>query len=94
MARRTDHTREELHALILDAAEKLIIEGGIDAFSTRAIAREIGYTSGTLYQYFSDSQDILLHINARTMHGLIEQLNTAGGLPDDPAQRIHAYADI
>lgn len=95
MARRSDHTREELSALILDAASKIVATEGYSALTTRRIARDIGYTSGTLYQHFADLSDIVLHVNARTMQGLIQSMS--GGhekLTRDPASRVHAYADI
>jgi AcrR family transcriptional regulator len=95
MARRNDHTREQLRALILDAALDLIEEDGVAALSTRKIAQKIGYTSGTLYQHFDDIRSIVLAVNARTMQGLIDAMAGSGpSLPADPADRVHAYADI
>ena len=65
------------------------------ALSTRKIAQKIGYTSGTLYQHFDDIRSIVLAVNARTMQGLIDAMAGSGpSLPEDPAERVHAYADI
>ncbi|MCP5080232.1 MAG: TetR/AcrR family transcriptional regulator [Alphaproteobacteria bacterium] len=95
MARRTDHTAEELRALILNAAEQIIVEQGASALSTRAVARQIGYTTGTLYQHFEDIHDIVLNVNARTMQGLVEALVKASkSLPEAPVEQIHGYADV
>lgn len=95
MARRSDHTKDELRAMILDAALALIDEEGVAALSTRRIAQRIGYTSGTLYQHFKDVGDIVLQVNARTLGGLIEVMEAAKpGLPAEPSARIHRYADI
>lgn len=70
MARRNDHSREELKELALSAAEKLVDEYGTHALSARKIAAEIGYSAGTLYLVFNNLDDLCWHVNARTMHRL------------------------
>ena len=40
---------------------------GLSGFSTRQIAKKIGYTLGTLYNIFESYDDIILHINAATL---------------------------
>lgn len=76
MARRNDHTKEELRQMAIEAGCKLISEVGFSGFSTRQIAKNIGYTVGTLYNVFESYDDIVLHINAATldkMRGFIEK---------------------
>ncbi|MCZ6887392.1 MAG: TetR family transcriptional regulator [Gammaproteobacteria bacterium] len=48
MARRSDHTREELRALINDATSGLVGERGPEGVTARLIAERIGYAAGTL----------------------------------------------
>ena len=67
MARRNDHTREEIREMVISTGSKLINELGFSGFSTRQIAKEIGYTVGTLYNVFESYDDIILHINAATL---------------------------
>jgi len=67
MARRSDHTREELTDLAIDAALALIEANGFGQFSARQVAAKIGYTVGTLYNVFGSYDDLLLHVNARTL---------------------------
>lgn len=67
MARRNDHSREELEKLILSTAWRLIEEQGVEAVTARAIAKAIGYTPGTIYNLFNSMDDIYLHLNARTL---------------------------
>lgn len=67
MARRNDHTKEEIRQMVITTGCKLIEEFGFSEFSTRKIAKEIGYTVGTLYNVFDNYDDIILHINARTL---------------------------
>ena len=67
MARRADHTRTELTELAIEAGIKLLEKEGLMNFSARKVAGEIGYTVGTLYNIFGSYDDLLLHINARTL---------------------------
>lgn len=45
---------------VLTAARRVIVRDGIDAATTRAIAKEAGYSNGVLAHYFDDKDDILL----------------------------------
>lgn len=67
MARRSDHTREELRNLAIAAGQKIISENGFATFSARKVAKEIGYTVGTIYNIFDSHDDLILHINAATL---------------------------
>lgn len=51
-----DERRREL----LSAARRVIVRDGIDAATTRAIAKEAGYSNGVLAHYFADKDEILL----------------------------------
>ena len=77
MARRADHTKAELAKLVVDTAEELIGEEGIDAFSARTLSRAIGYTAGTLYHHFKDLDDIVTQVNSRTLAGLAQAFDAA-----------------
>ena len=50
---------------ILDAAATLVLGGGIDAVTTRAVAEGAGVPVATLYQYFADRDTILLALVER-----------------------------
>lgn len=67
MARRTDHTREVLTNLALNAGLEQIKQDGFARFSIRKVAAAIGYTVGTLYHIFGSYDEFILHINARTL---------------------------
>lgn len=81
MARRKDHTREEIKEMALNAGAALLEETGLSGLSTRRIASEIGYTVGTLYNVFENYDDIILQINARTLDDLYEYVTRECG-PD------------
>lgn len=67
MARRADHTRDELMELAAAAGHARLSEGGLAAFSARQVAADIGYTVGTLYNVFGSYDGLMLHIHARTL---------------------------
>lgn len=70
MARRSDHSREEQKQMAIAAGQKIIIEEGFNNFSARKVAKEIGYTIGTIYNIFASHDDLILHINAVTLGDL------------------------
>ena len=75
MARRSDHSREELKALVLSVAWRLIEDEGVGSVTARRVAREIGYAPGTIYNLFESMDDLYLQINAQTLDLLAEVLN-------------------
>lgn len=76
MARRSDHTREELTELAIEAALNLIEEEGIANFSARQVAAKIGYTVGTIYNVFGSYDQLLFHVHARTLDHWYDFLQT------------------
>ncbi len=75
MARRSDHSREELNELILNAAARIVEEEGLTALTARRVADAIGYSAGTLYNLFDNLDDLILHLNGRTLGHLQDTLS-------------------
>lgn len=80
MARRSDHSREEIRAMALAAAQQIVTEQGFAALNARKIASAIGYTVGTLYLVFKNLDDLFLQLNARTLDDLHAALATRQAL--------------
>jgi AcrR family transcriptional regulator len=59
---------------ILDAAAALVLEHGVEALSTREIARVAGVPVASLYQYFADKEAVLLALTERDMAEMDEQV--------------------
>lgn len=74
MARRSEHSLEEIRVMVLDAAEAIVIKEGYSALKMRSIAREIGYTVGSIYMVFANMADLIMHIKARTLDNIATQL--------------------
>lgn len=90
MARRWDHTPEELKNIAIQAGYDIMEERGFQAFSARAVAAKMGYTVGTLYHLFGDLDTFILHVNARTLDELYEQ--EVANMPKRPEQRARYCA--
>lgn len=86
MARRSDHTKEELIDLVIDGTMLLIEEKQTVKITARDIAKQIGYTPGTLYTHFANLDDIFLHVNARSLLQLRERLESNIDNSDSPQQ--------
>ena len=76
MARRSDHTRDELKTLILNAAWTIIGTEGAAALTARRVASEIGYAAGTVYNLFESMEDLILTVNIKTLKMLRESLSS------------------
>jgi len=96
MARRNDHARDELETLILAAASRLVEEKGFEGLTARAVAKEIGYAPGTIYNLFSSMDGLSLALNARTLEALAEVLNGPSCHNPDktPMQNMKAMAQL
>ncbi len=75
VARRKDHSREELKEMILDAAWNIVSEEGISNLTARSLGDRIGYVAGTIYNIFPSMEVLHLHLNARTMDMLYAKLD-------------------
>jgi AcrR family transcriptional regulator len=91
MARRSDHSREQLADMAVAAAATLARQDGLRGVTARGVAREIGYTVGTLYNVFDNLDDLLRHMNAATMDALYDHVTTET-VDDKPEQALRALA--
>lgn len=91
MGRRSDHSREELYEMALEAARKIAEEEGLRGLAARRIAREIGYTVGTLYNLFENLDDLIVHLNGTTLDTLYEAV-AAQRLDDEPEAALRTLA--
>lgn len=91
MARRSEHSQEELKEMVLKAAETIIIEEGFAELKVRKIAMDIGYTVGSIYMVFGNMADLMMHINGRTLDMMTEKLKQVIN-PDDAELSIMQLA--
>jgi AcrR family transcriptional regulator len=91
VGRRSDHTREELRERILSAGEEIVSEHGVVGLTARRLADHIGYSVGTLYNFFEDLDDLVVHINARTVDHMYAACARIAKR-DPPEEALRAYA--
>lgn len=93
MGRRSDHTRGELRTLILDAGSALMAEHGFARFSARAVAKQVGYSIGTIYNVFGSNDALVLAINTATFTLWADHLRDALAIAGDDRIRalVHGY---
>lgn len=96
MARRKDHTPEQLKTLVRSTAEKLIYKKGLHGLTARALAKEVGYTPGTIYNVYRDMDTLVTDINYETLGRLYQFCQERiRGLPKDFSKvRTLAYAYV
>ena len=93
MGRRSDHTREELRALLLAEGHKLLAEQGLAKFSGREVAKRAGYSVGTIYNVFRSLDRLSLALNAHTFSlwaAFLRQRLEQGG-PDRIRSLVEGY---
>jgi len=92
MARRNDHSREEIQAMAVQAAISILSREGLQGLSTRKVASAIGYTVGTLYLVFKNLDELILHVNAAALDELHKTLRTALTRETGPEAQVLAMA--
>ena len=70
MARRYDHSRDEIRQLTLDHVKAFLEQSPVSELSLRTAAKLIGYTPGTIINVFGSYSEVLLAINAETLDEL------------------------
>lgn len=100
MARRSDHSREELEELALRTARKIVESEGAQTLTARRLAGDIGYTPGTLYHLFGSMDGVIYRINAETLEKIKEEIaplhkrKPAQDIPADIHKMAAAYINF
>ncbi len=92
MARRSDHSREEIQHMAVAAAITILNEQGVTGLSARKVAKSIGYTVGTLYLVFKNLDELLLYVNAATLDELHQAITEEAKIHTDPTLSLKSMA--
>ncbi|WP_019961892.1 TetR/AcrR family transcriptional regulator [Woodsholea maritima] len=65
-----------LQGRILEEAEALMAEQGLEGMQARALTRRVGISTGSLYKFYGDMDDIIRAVNARTYQRLYTHQKT------------------
>ncbi len=85
---RRERERTATRQRILDAARELLVEGGWDALTMRALAERIEYSPTAIYVHFADKEALLTELSVCDFHQFTQHL--AAALPPDarPLDRL------
>ncbi|MBL8454187.1 MAG: TetR/AcrR family transcriptional regulator [Zoogloea sp.] len=78
--------------MILDAAERIFQQEGLDGAHMRAIAREAGYTVSALYKYYPSKEEIYADLLAASLDRLHAAVEGATPADAEPALRLRSRA--
>ncbi len=98
MARRNDHTRDQLKSLTLNSVKEFLETRSHNDLSLRKIANMIGYVPSTLVNVFGSYNLLLLHVVAQTLDELAElaqqSVSSATDNRDALKQLAYLYHDF
>jgi len=94
MGRRSDHSRDEIREMAITAAAEHVELEGFQSLTARKVASKIGYTVGTLYHVFRNFDDLLIHLNAQTIHEMAALIQQQTRRKRNPEVRIRAMAEF
>lgn len=83
-----------LRERILDEAARLLAEGGYHALSMRELARRCDVAPGTIYNYFSEKDQIVAEITLADWREAVERLDAEAARATTLAGGLAALADV
>lgn len=97
-AERRLEEKERRRNEIIDAAERVFTEKGVDKTTMADVADEARLSRGLLYFYFNDKDDLYLAITLRAFEWLRRSFETAAGMGNTGFDKImaigHAYVNF
>ena len=92
MARRKDHSPEELKALVIEAVLGFLQEQPAEKLSLRQLAKMVGYSPGTLINLFGSYAHLILAANAATLDLIAGKLKSALLNTHEPQSQLSLIA--
>jgi len=89
IAERKEREKQQLRALIIEAATKLFLEKGFEKTSIRTIANEIEYSPATIYLHFADKNELFYEIAEKAFAHFYGYLKEAESVTP-PTEKLRA----
>lgn len=86
--------RQEREALILKAAEDVLMEKGYHETSVDEIAARVGIAKGTVYLHFPSKEDLVVAIFERDMQQLLQSIDSTLESMTTAREKIEAIFDL
>jgi AcrR family transcriptional regulator len=93
MAERRAARRAENRADILDAAERVFAEFGIEGGSVRKIGAASGFSGAAVYTFFENKQDLVVATLVRRAEELVSGMREVAAGQPQPLQGLHQIID-
>jgi AcrR family transcriptional regulator len=87
---RVDRRKRRNRDALIEAADKVLTEKGIDAATMLEIADLADVGAGTVYNYFESKDELAVCVMERVMHRLAERIEAVTNSFSDPAQ-VYAF---
>ena len=94
MARRNDHTPEELKELVLQQTRSLLDQVPAAQLSLRKIAKQVGYAPSTLIALFGNYNSLLLQLNSQTLEEIYQQTSKQANKDLRPNEVLLGFARV
>ncbi len=88
MNRSEQYHHGHLREALLEAADTLLIEGGLEALSWREIARRAGVSSGAPYHHFTDKAALVRALTQQHLERLDERFRAVVRRQPDPVLQL------
>ncbi|GLZ33442.1 TetR family transcriptional regulator [Lentzea sp. NBRC 105346] len=85
-----EHRANRLRAL-LDAGREIVAEGGAEALTLAALARRVGLSRPSLYEYFRSREELVAAIVSDALPEWAQKLEAAVAQADTVPAKIEAY---
>lgn len=86
--------RNETAAKILEAADELLVEGGVNGLSSRAVAARAGVNNALVFYYFGSKQGLVERVIERYYQRHVAALESATGMVTGNLRaRLHGLVD-
>jgi TetR/AcrR family transcriptional regulator, fatty acid metabolism regulator protein len=86
--------RQEREALILQAAEDVLVEKGYYETSIDEIASRVGIAKGTVYLHFPSKEDLVVAILERNTQKLLDLVETTGASARSSREKLEALLQV
>lgn len=83
---------EKIRNDIINEAISLINDAGFASFSMRKLGSRLDVTAKTIYNYFTDKDELYLHVLTRGFEMLRRSMEEAAAPHRDPSRRLRAMA--
>lgn len=78
---------------VVEAARRCIVEKGIANLSVKDIAREAGVSTGVIYHYFKNKEDIMMRVIVDSFSKSYQEVMNDVEPVADPVEKLMSYVD-